>query len=210
VRAILTDIRKDDQRAGEVIDRMRALLKRREFQWSELDLNALVEEVASLVRPDAERRRVKLGLDLAPTALPVRGDRVQLQQVLLNLLLNAMDATSNNAPEDRQVTVCTRNFDGQAEVSLSDTGPGIAPENLEHLFEPFFTTKTNGMGLGLAISHNIIEAHRGHMGAENNPSGGATFRITLATREEHRVMGNEGTRVEGRAASIEGLSVKSN
>ena len=210
VRAILTDIRKDDQRAGEVIDRMRALLKRREFQWSELDLNALVEEVASLVRPDAERRRVKLGLDLAPTALPVRGDRVQLQQVLLNLLLNAMDATSNNTPEDRQVTVCTRNFDGQAEVSLSDTGPGIAPENLEHLFEPFFTTKTNGMGLGLAISHNIIDAHRGHMGAENNPSGGATFRITLATREEHRVMGNEGTRVEGRAASIEGLSVKSN
>ena len=210
VRGILADIRKDDQRAGEVIDGMRALLKRREFQWSELDLNVLVEEVASLVRPDAERRRVKLGLDLAPTLLSIRGDRVQLQQVLLNLLLNAMDATTSNAPEDRQVIVCTRYFDGQAEVAVTDSGDGIAPENLEHLFEPFFTTKTNGMGLGLAISHNIIEAHRGHIRAENNSHGGATFRITLATREEHQVRGDEGTRVEDRAATIEGLSVKSN
>ena len=210
VRGILADIRKDDQRAGEVIDRMRALLKRREFQWSELDLNALVEEVASLVRPDAERRRVKLGLDLAPTLFPIRGDRVQLQQVLLNLLLNAMDATTSNAPEDRHVSVCTRCFDGQAEVAVTDAGHGIAPEILKHVFEPFFTTKANGMGLGLAISHNIIEAHRGHIRAENNPDGGATFRITLATREEHRVIGNEGTRVQGRAVTIEGLSVKSN
>ena len=182
VRGILADIRKDDQRAGEVIDRMRALLKRREFQWTELDLNALVEEVASLVRPDAERRRMKLVLDLEPILLPIRGDRVQLQQVLLNFLLNAMDATSNNAPEDRHVIVCTRCFDGQVEVAVTDAGPGIAPENLEHLFEPFFTTKANGMGLGLAISHNIIEAHRGDIRAENNPNGGATLRITLATR----------------------------
>ena len=134
------------------------------------------------------------GIDVAIVriAMGAHGLKIQLlahyavpfSKQLRASVLNAMDATSNNAPEDRQVTVCTRNFDGQAEVSLSDTGPGIAPENLEHLFEPFFTTKTNGMGLGLAISHNIIEAHRGHMGAENNPSGGATFRITLATREE--------------------------
>src|SRR5215475_10926827 len=180
-------LRNADQRAGEVIDRMRALLRRREFQWSELDLNALVEEVASLVRPDAERRRVKLGLDLAPTLFPIRGDRVQLQQVLLNLLLNAMDATTSNAPEDRHVSVCTRCFDGQAEVAVTDAGHGIAPEILKHVFEPFFTTKANGMGLGLAISHNIIEAHGGHIRAENNPDGGATFRITLPIRVEGRM-----------------------
>ncbi|MGN6732437.1 MAG: sensor histidine kinase [Candidatus Binatia bacterium] len=161
VRGILADIRKDDQRAGEVIDRMRAFLKRREFQWSELNLNALVEEVASLVRPDAERRRVKLVLNLDPTLLPIRGDRVQLQQVLLNFLLNAMDATTSDAPEDRHVVVGTRYVDGQAEVAVTDSGHGVAPEILKHLFEPFFTTKANGMGLGLAISHNIIQAHRG-------------------------------------------------
>jgi PAS domain S-box-containing protein len=187
VAAILADIRKDDHRAGEVIDRMRALLKRREPEWSELDLNALAEEVASLVRPDAERRRVKLDLDLASTVLPVHGDVVQLQQVLLNLLLNAMDAVNDRAPEERRVSVRTRTDDGQAEITVSDAGHGIAPENLERLFVPFFTTKANGMGLGLAISHTIIGVHGGRIRAENNPEGGATFRIALPMKGEGRV-----------------------
>jgi C4-dicarboxylate-specific signal transduction histidine kinase len=184
VAAILADICKDDQRAGEVIDRMRALLKRREFQWSDLDLNALAEEVASLVRPDAETRKVTLALDLAPTVLPVRGDRVQLQQVLLNILLNAMDALSGSGREERRVSVRTHLVDGQAEVAVSDAGHGIPAEDLKHLFDPFFTTKPNGMGMGLAISQTIIGVHGGRIVAENNADRGATFRITLPMNSE--------------------------
>ena len=187
VAAILEDIRKDDHRAGEVIDRMRALLKRREFQWSELDLNALAEEVASLVRLDAETRKVKLALDLAPSTLLVRGDRVQLQQVLLNLLLNAMDAMNESVEEERRVSVSTRLIDGQAEVTVRDTGPGVSEESLKHLFEPFFTTKPNGMGMGLAISQTIIGVHGGRITAENNRDRGAAFRVTLPTSEKWQV-----------------------
>ena len=183
VQAILADIRKDDQRAGDVIDRMRALLVRREFQWSDLDLNALVEDVATLLRTDAEARRVKVTLELARPAPPVRGDRVQLQQVLLNLILNAMDATSGCEAGKRFVAVRVGPVAERAEIAVSDTGSSIPEENLNRLFEPFFTTKPNGMGLGLAISHTIIEAHGGRLWAENNPEAGATFRFTLPMPE---------------------------
>ena len=179
VRAILADIRKDDQRAGAVIDRMRALLKRRESQWSELDLNAVTEEVAGLLRFDAEARRVKLMLELSRSVPGVRGDRVQLQQVLLNLILNAMDAMNGCEAGRRCVAVCVRPREEEVEVAVSDSGHGIPAENLKRLFEPFFTTKPSGMGLGLAISRTIIEAHGGRLWAENNPEGGATFRFTL-------------------------------
>jgi PAS domain S-box-containing protein len=179
VCAILADIRKDDQRAGAVIDRMRGLLKRRELQWSKLDLNVLVEEVAGLLRIDAEARRVKLTLELALSAPPVRGDRVQLQQVLLNLILNAMDAVSECEAEKRFVAVRVHPGDAWAEVAVSDTGHSIPEENFKRLFEPFFTTKPNGLGLGLAISRTIIEAHGGRLWAKNNPEVGATFCFTV-------------------------------
>jgi len=185
VCAILADIRKDDQRAGDVIDRMRALLQRREFQWSDLDLNALVEDVAGLLRTDAEARRVKVSLELALPA-PVRGDRVQLQQVMLNLILNAMDAINGCDAGKRAVTVHVRRMAAWAEVAVSDTASGITEENLKRLFEPFFTTKPTGLGLGLAISHTIIEAHGGRLWAENNPAAGATFRFTLPVGEVSR------------------------
>ena len=186
VRAILADIRKDDQRAGEVIDRMRGLLKRRESQWSELDLNALAEEVADLLRFDADARRVKLTLKLSRSVSRVRGDRVQLQQVLLNLILNAMDAINGCEAEKRAVAVCVRSASADVEVAVSDMGQGILADNLKHLFEPFFTTKPSGMGLGLAISHTIIKVHGGRLWAENNPDGGATFRFTLPMSGERR------------------------
>ena len=191
VRVILADIRKDDQRAGEVIDRMRALLKRRESHWSELDLNAVTEEVAGLLRFDAEARRVKLTLELSRSVPGVRGDRVQLQQVLLNLILNAMDAMNGCEAGRRCVAVCVRPREEEVEVAVSDSGHGILTDNVKRLFEPFFTTKTSGMGLGLAISRTIIEVHGGRLWAENNPEGGATFRFTLPI--EWR-----GTSVEGR------------
>jgi two-component system sensor kinase FixL len=188
VRAILTDIRKDDQRAGAVIDRVRGLIKRREVERRPLDLNLLAGEVVTLVRPDAELRRVRLALETDPSLPPVQGDRVQLQQVLLNLVLNAMDALKDNPPASRLVTVGTRPAGERVEVAVSDTGHGISAENLPRLFEPFFTSKPNGLGLGLVISRSIIEAHGGKLWAENNPDGGATFHITLpvARGEERR------------------------
>ena len=193
VCAILADIRKDDQRAGAVIDRMRALLKRRESHWSELDLNAVTEEVAGLLRFDAEARRVKLTLELSRSVPGVRGDRVQLQQVLLNLILNAMDAMNGCEAGRRCVAVCVRPREEEVEVAVSDSGHGISADNVKRLFEPFFTTKPSGMGLGLAISRTIIEAHGGRLWAENNPEGGATFRFTLPIREVSR---DEGPRDE--------------
>jgi len=179
VAAILADIRKDDRRAGEVIDRMRALLKRRESQWVELDWNVLVQEVARLVRHDAESRRINLALHLARSAVCVQGDRVQLQQVLLNILLNAMDAMKTTALERRWISVQTLQVNGQAEVVVRDRGGGISPVDLKRLFDPFFTTKPDGMGMGLAISQTIIQTHGGRIVAENNPDGGASFRVVL-------------------------------
>ena len=186
VRAILADIRKDDQRAGEVIDRMRALLKRRESHWSELDLNAVTEEVAGLLRFDAEARRVKLTLELSRSVPGVRGDRVQLQQVLLNLILNAMDAMNGCEAGRRCVAVRVRPGEEEVEVAVSDSGHGISADNVKRLFEPFFTTKPSGMGMGLAISRTIIEAHGGRLWAENNPDGRCHVQVYVANREVSR------------------------
>jgi two-component system sensor kinase FixL len=184
LKAILADIRKDDQRAGAVIDRMRSLVKRREIEHSLLDLNVLAREVISLVRPDADARKVRLALEPASSLPPVCGDRVQLQQVLLNLLLNAMDAVNDFAPDRRRVTVRVESVDTLVEVTVSDTGHGIPPDKFARLFEPFFTTKANGMGMGLPISRRIMEAHLGSIRAENDSSGGATFHFTLPVAKE--------------------------
>ena len=179
VRAILADIRKDDQRAGEVIDRMRGLMKRREVERRRLDLNRLAGEVITLVRPDAEARQVRLALQTNPALAPVQGDQVQLQQVLLNLLLNAMDAVKDNQPARRLIAVRSRPAGASVEVTVSDTGHGIPADQLLRVFEPFFTSKLNGLGMGLAISRSIVEAHGGRLWAENDPAGGATFTFTL-------------------------------
>jgi signal transduction histidine kinase len=179
LRALLADIRKDDQRAGAVIDRMRGLIKRRESERTLLDLNLLAGEVFSLVRFEAETRRVELTLEIAPGLPSVQGDRVQLQQVLLNLLLNAMDAVSGNPLVRRLVSMGARLVGERVEVNVSDNGHGISAENLRRVFEPFFTSKPNGLGLGLPISRGIIEAHGGRLWVENNPTGGTTFRFSL-------------------------------
>ncbi len=180
VRAILTDIRLDDERAGNVIDRMRNLLSRRTLATERLDVGSLVGDVAALVRVDAATRHVKLDVDVAYDLPRILGDRVQLQQVLLNLILNGMDALNGARPEDRYVRV-TAGLDnsGMVELAVADGGAGITPARLGQIFEPFFTTKSNGMGMGLAISRTIIEAHRGQLWAENQDGGGAVFRCTL-------------------------------
>ena len=179
VRAILADIRKDDQRAGEVIDRMRGLLTRRQVERCRFSINLLAGEIVALVLPDATMRGVRLALETDPAMPSVHGDRVQLQQVLLNLLLNAVEAVNENPPASRLVTVRARPVGATVEVAVSDTGPGIPADNLLRVFEPFFSSKPNGLGMGLAISRSIIEAHGGRLWAENNPDGGATFTLRV-------------------------------
>ena len=184
VRTILADIRKDDERAGAVIERMRNMLKRRPPDLQPLDMGALLADAVALAEPDARARHVSLHLQL-PAMLPkVRGDRVQLQQVVLNLLLNGMDAM-NAAPRQERVLTVRANGDSDqwVEVSVGDRGSGISTENLDRLFEPFFTTKTNGLGMGLAVSQTIIEAHGGKLWGGNNSPRGAIFKFTLPAKK---------------------------
>jgi signal transduction histidine kinase len=184
VRTILADIRKDDERAGAVIERMRNMLKRRVPELRPLDLGELLAETIALAKPDARARHVALNLQI-PASLPkVRGDRVQLQQVVLNLVLNGMDAMNGAPRPERVMTLCARAEDDRwVEVSVSDRGGGISTENLDRLFEPFFTTKTDGLGMGLAVSQTIIEAHGGKLWGGNNTPHGAIFKFTLPAKK---------------------------
>jgi PAS domain S-box-containing protein len=180
LRDILADIRKDDERAGEVIRRMRTLLRKGELERQPLQMNFLVEDVFRLVAANASLRTTSIRAELTPDLPLVSGDRIQLQQVLLNLIMNALEAMAKQPPEKRRVTVRTgRASDGMVEVSVTDSGPGIEPANLPRLFEPFFTTKQSGIGMGLAISRKIVEAHRGRISAENHAGGGAILRVEL-------------------------------
>jgi len=184
VRAILADIRKDDQRAGSVIDRMRGLLKRQDLNKRAVDVGELVSGVADLVRSDAAARHIRLELAVPRHLPPVFGDLVHLQQVLLNVMINGMDALDGANQGDRRVRV-TAALDGpkSIEIAVTDTGPGVPVDQLTHIFDPFVTTKPNGMGMGLAISRTIIEAHEGRLWAENRKEGGASFRFTLPIDE---------------------------
>ena len=178
VRAILADICRDDHRAGEVIDHMRALLKRRGLERVKLDVAELVDEVLVLVQPDAASRQVRLGVEVPKALPPVRGDRVHLQQVLLNLILNGMDAMAEVPAERRRLVVRARQADaGTVELAIADAGPGVSAAKLARLFEPFFTTKPDGLGLGLPISATIVGAHGGRIWADSGPAG-ATFYFT--------------------------------
>jgi signal transduction histidine kinase len=183
LRAIVTDIRKDDERGGAVISRMRSIAKRREVVASRFDLNQLVDETISLVRPVAILRKINLVFERDVSIPEIFGDRIQLQQVLLNLLLNAKQAINDAKPERSRITVRLGWLDGQVEVAVADCGTGIPAEQLNRIFEPFFTTKPNGLGLGLPISRTIVEAHGGQIRAENNANGGATFSFTLPVQD---------------------------
>lgn len=180
VRAILRDIVEDDKRASAVISRLRGLLRRGAPELSLLDLNELTREVTRLVTGDAIAREVSIRLDLAPGLPPVQGDRVQVQQVFMNLILNGLDAMRESPAPERALVLRTAP-DGAAavRVTVRDAGTGIDPAGLPHIFEAFHTTKPEGLGMGLAIARSIVEAHGGQLRAENNPDGGATFAFTL-------------------------------
>ncbi len=185
VRAILADIVAEDKRAGEIIHRLRLLLKKGEVQRQSLDLNEVVLEVLKLVRSDLVNHGISAQTQLAPALPAIKGDRVQLQQVLLNAVMNACQAMARVAPADRTLVVRTVASDGDGvQVEIADRGCGIPPENLERVFEPFFTTRTEGLGLGLAVCRTIIDAHGGKIWATNNAERGATFYFKLPTAPE--------------------------
>jgi len=177
---IINDIRMDSQRAISVISRMRALLQRHELKFESLAVDELIGQVSQMLNSELQARRVKLEVEIPNGLPPVFGDRIHLQQVMLNLLLNSLDALDESTSDHRKILIrVSQTEDGMVQIVVSDNGPGIEPEKLPLLFEPFFTTKKDGMGIGLAISKTIVEIHGGKITAENSPRGGAVVRFTL-------------------------------
>jgi C4-dicarboxylate-specific signal transduction histidine kinase len=180
VRDCLNAIAADDERAGEVIQRLRGLLKKGEPQASLVYVNEVVSDALRLVGNDALLRRVSVRFEPLPGLPPVLGDRIQLYQMVLNLIVNGLDAVAERPAGDRWVLVETAKADGGGvELTVEDSGTGIAGGDLARVFEPFFTTKPDGLGMGLAISHSIVHAHGGRIWAENRPGSGAIFRCVL-------------------------------
>jgi signal transduction histidine kinase len=179
VGEIIADIRRDEERASNVILRLRSLLKKTPIEVRDIDFNEVVRETIDLLSGLAIGRQVEVRSALSTVPLPVKGDPIQLQQVILNLIVNAMDAMSDLPVAERRINIRTVRDNEVAEVSIADRGPGIPPDNLKQVFEPLFTTKTEGMGMGLSIARTIVEAHGGRLSAENRPGSGALFRISL-------------------------------
>ena len=183
-REALEGIIRDDRRAAEVIGRVRGLLKKEEPRYRSVHMNNVIQEILAFIRSDSVLEGLSIETELAPELSAVAGDRVQLQQVLLNLMLNAVDAMNKTKPDLRKLVIKTENQeDRSVKISVRDLGSGINEAHRDKLFEPFYTTKSGGMGMGLAISQRIIHAHGGSIRAENNPDGGATFYFTLPIRD---------------------------
>jgi C4-dicarboxylate-specific signal transduction histidine kinase len=179
IRNILQDIVDNDRRAVEVIRRLRGLLKKEDLQHRPLEVNEMVLDALRLMRSDLVHRRVTVNTELAVKLPEVRGDRIQLQQVLVNLLMNGCDAMDSETV-DRVLTLRTQSAgEGDVEVSIADRGSGIATQDLERIFEPFVSTKTEGLGLGLAVCRTIVSSHDGRLWATNNADRGATLHFTL-------------------------------
>jgi C4-dicarboxylate-specific signal transduction histidine kinase len=181
VREALADIVDDGNRAGQVIARVRSLIKKGEAQKERLDVNAVIRDAVALVSNEAIRRQVSLQAELCPNIQPVFGDRVQLQQVLLNLMMNGFEAMAlDDGP--RQLVVKSGDYNSEGViVEVRDTGPRIDPPDLEQVFTPFYTTKSSGIGIGLSICRSIINGHGGKVWAAPNPERGAVFVFTLPT-----------------------------
>jgi len=179
LKDIVKDILHDDRRAGEVIRRMRSLLKKAPFEVKNIDLNDLVRETIEFLSALAIARKFELVSRITQNALPILGDRIQLQQVILNLVVNGIDAMKDTPSENRIISIRTSRVEKFAELSVSDRGPGIPEDKLKEVFEPFYTSKVQGMGMGLSIARTIVEAHHGLIWAKNRDHGGASFRIRL-------------------------------
>jgi C4-dicarboxylate-specific signal transduction histidine kinase len=170
----------DGNRAGEVITRIRGLLRKSDTEKVRLDINQIIGEVVGLTQDEAKRKKVALRMELGPDLPAVLGDRIQLQQVILNLVLNGIEALTSVKDRKRQVQIRSdRCESNKVLVTVQDSGPGIDCENLEKVFDAFYTTKPQGMGMGLAISRSIIEEHGGRLWATTDDGSGATFQFTL-------------------------------
>lgn len=185
VREILADIIEADKRAGDVISRLRAMLKKDTVGYAELDMNDVVHETLRLMHSDLLNRHVTVRMDLAPALPPVKADRIQMQQILLNLIMNACDAMERLLPAERVVRVTTSlRDDSVVEVNVADRGIGIQSGQLERIFEPFMTTKPHGMGVGLSVCRTIAQSHGGAIHAFNNAERGSTFRVSIPVSRE--------------------------
>ncbi|RWP58197.1 MAG: sensor histidine kinase [Mesorhizobium sp.] len=181
IQQILADIKDDDQRAGNIILRLRGLLKKRNaIDWQEFDLNEVVDSSINILHAEAAKKQVAVSAEQSKRRLPVRADMVHLQQVILNLATNAIDAMVEASTAERKLVLQTTLYgDTKVEMSISDTGRGIPKERLDSIFDAFYTTKPNGTGLGLSIARAIVETYGGKIWADNRAGGGAVFRFVL-------------------------------
>jgi two-component system sensor kinase FixL len=185
LKQTLDDIIADEKRAAETIMRIRKWLRKDGFEGVALDLNGVILDVASLLRSDAVIRNLRFDLRLSRGPLTIIGDPVELRQLILNLLLNAMDAVSSESPAERTIVVESElTPSGAVHVSVQDTGAGVPTDAVERVFEPFYTTKTNGMGMGLSIAKSIVESHHGSIWVSRGARRGARFEFALPSREE--------------------------
>ena len=175
----LSLIVKEGNRAGEVVGRIRALIKKAPARKDAVEINEAILEVIALTRTEAAKNSVSVRTQLAEGLPRVQGDRVQLQQVLLNLIINAIEAMRDVGEEERELFISTRNEPDGVSVEVRDSGPGFAPAALERVFEAFYTTKSDGLGLGLSICRSIIESHNGRLWASANRPRGASFQFAL-------------------------------
>lgn len=181
VKEIVADIRRDNKRAVEVVGKLRSLMKRRTHQMEPVDLGEVINSVSTLLQAEWQPHRIDLRRSVSPGLPPVLGDRVYLQQVLVNLILNSVDALKDSPHKRRINVMATETPEGDVELAVQDNGPGFPLKKIHQVFESFVTTKTHGTGIGLSISRSIVEHHGGRIWAENNPNGGATVRLHLKT-----------------------------
>jgi len=188
---VLDDIIAEDNRAGEVIHHMRKMLKKGESKFEQIDFNELISYTLRLLHGELVARRIKCRCDLSDMIPTMSGDPVQLQQVLLNLIMNAIEAMSEVPPPRRILTIRTMPADdGKISIDITDHGTGLAHANGEKLFEPFFTTKERGLGLGLSICSSIIKLHGGTLDLRNNPKEGATAILVMPVEHSRAVEGS--------------------
>jgi FixJ family two-component response regulator/signal transduction histidine kinase len=196
LRSTVADIVADDRRAGELIQQLRRFLRRGQAERRAFDMREVVDQVLRLAGNEVTDKRIAVTLDVPATLPKLIGDRVQVQQVLLNLLLNAFEAVAQNAPEMRRVALLASSSWSDVSVEVTDTGCGMDGPTLARVFEPFFTTKSGGMGLGLSISRTIVAAHGGTISVRSAPGKGTTFRIELPVRPPDNALPKEVVRAE--------------
>jgi C4-dicarboxylate-specific signal transduction histidine kinase len=181
-RQTVERIIQEGTRAGAVLGRIRALFKKEAAARDWLDMNEVIHEIIVFVRDEAHRRHVSIRAELFPSLPKVQGDRVQLQQVVLNLVMNGLDAMAETSDRAKELLVRTRREASDVVIQVEDSGVGLDLESAEKIFEPFFTTKPDGIGMGLSISRSIVESHEGRLTGVTGPSGGAIFQFVLPIR----------------------------